>query len=86
MFKQREQIQKMVLSALLLAIGLILPFLTGQIPEIGSALLPMHIPVLICGFFVWLAMGIGNRFYHATIKIFTVCPAANLSNRSSNGI
>lgn len=50
MFKQREQIQKMVLSALLLAIGLILPFLTGQIPEIGSALLPMHIPVLICGF------------------------------------
>lgn len=50
MFKQKEQIQKMVLSALLLAIGLVLPFLTGQIPEIGSALLPMHIPVLICGF------------------------------------
>lgn len=50
MFKQKEQIQNMVLSALLLAIGLVLPFLTGQIPEIGSALLPMHIPVLICGF------------------------------------
>lgn len=50
MFKQRKKIQKMVLSALLLSIGLVLPFLTGQIPEIGSALLPMHIPVLICGF------------------------------------
>ena len=27
-----------------------LPFLTGQIPQIGSALSPMHIPVLLCGF------------------------------------
>lgn len=42
--------KKLVLSALFLALGLVLPFLTGQIPEIGSALLPMHIPVLICGF------------------------------------
>ncbi len=50
MFKQKKQIQNMVLSALLLALGLVLPFLIGQIPEIGSALLPMHIPVLICGF------------------------------------
>lgn len=29
---------------------MVLPFLTGQIPKIGSALSPMHIPVLICGF------------------------------------
>lgn len=42
--------KKLVLSALFLALGLVLPFLTGQIPEIGSMLLPMHIPVLICGF------------------------------------
>lgn len=34
-----------------LAAGLILPFFTGQIREIGSMLLPMHIPVLLCGFF-----------------------------------
>lgn len=32
-----------------LAIGLVLPFLTGQIPQIGKMLLPMHIPVLLCG-------------------------------------
>ena len=32
-----------------LAIGLILPFFTGQIPAIGKMLLPMHIPVLLCG-------------------------------------
>ncbi|MBQ8584776.1 MAG: ECF transporter S component [Butyricicoccus sp.] len=32
-----------------LALGLVLPFVTGQIPEIGAMLLPMHIPVLLCG-------------------------------------
>lgn len=39
-----------MLAALFLALGLIMPFLTMQIPEIGSMLLPMHIPVLVCGF------------------------------------
>lgn len=43
-------VRKMVLSALCLALCLLLPFLTGQIPEIGSKLSPMHIPVLLCGF------------------------------------
>lgn len=45
-----NNIKTMNLAALFLALGLILPFLTGQIPEIGGMLLPMHIPVLICGF------------------------------------
>lgn len=40
----------MTYSALYLAIALVLPFLTGQIPEIGSMLCPMHIPALLCGF------------------------------------
>lgn len=33
-----------------LAIAYVLPFFTGQIPQIGSMLCPMHIPVLLCGF------------------------------------
>lgn len=33
-----------------IAIGIVLPFLTGQIPEIGSKLLPMHYAVLLSGF------------------------------------
>lgn len=41
---------KLVLSGLFIALGLILPFLTAQIPSIGNMLLPMHIPVLLCGF------------------------------------
>ena len=41
--------KKLVLSALFMAIGMILPLFTGQVPQIGSMLLPMHIPVLLCG-------------------------------------
>ena len=33
-----------------LALAFVMPFLTGQIPEIGSMLCPLHIPVLLCGF------------------------------------
>ena len=36
-------------AAMFLALGLILPFFTGQVPQIGNMLLPMHIPVFLCG-------------------------------------
>ena len=36
-------------AAMLIALGLVLPFLTGQIPQIGSMLLPLHLPVFLCG-------------------------------------
>ena len=51
----------MVLSAMFLAIALLLPLLTGQIVQIGNALCPMHIPVLLCGFFCgpWYALAVG---------------------------
>ena len=45
-----KQTKKLILSAMFLALGLVLPFFTGQIREIGNKLLPMHIPVLLCGF------------------------------------
>ena len=38
-----------VLAAMFMALGLVLPFLTGQIQQIGNMLLPMHLPVLVCG-------------------------------------
>ncbi|MBQ7816128.1 MAG: ECF transporter S component [Oscillospiraceae bacterium] len=44
--------KKLVTSALMLSLALVLPFFTGQIPEIGNMLLPMHIPVLLAGFLV----------------------------------
>lgn len=41
--------RKMIISAVFLALGVVLPFLTGQIKEIGDSLLPMHLPVMLCG-------------------------------------
>lgn len=42
--------RKLVSSALCLGLCLVLPLLMGQIQQIGNMLLPMHIPVLLCGF------------------------------------
>lgn len=43
-------LRKLVFSAMFLALCMVLPFLTMQIPQIGSMLSPMHFPVLLCGF------------------------------------
>lgn len=48
--KRQSKVLKMVWAAMFLALAYVLPFLSGQIPEIGSMLCPMHIPVLLCGF------------------------------------
>ena len=47
--KRRKPVLTLTLAAMFMGIGLVLPFLTGQIPQIGNMLLPMHIPVLLCG-------------------------------------
>lgn len=39
----------MVLAAMFLAVGVVLPLLTGAIKEIGDSLLPMHLAVMLCG-------------------------------------
>ena len=48
--KNRKKLLRMVLAAFFLALAYVIPFLTGQIPEIGSMLCPMHLPILLCGF------------------------------------
>ena len=48
--KEKVHIRRLTYSAICLALCLVLPFLTGQIPQIGKMLCPMHIPVLLCGF------------------------------------
>lgn len=45
--RRRTNISHISLSAMMLALGFVLPFLTGQIPEIGNMFLPMHLPVFI---------------------------------------
>ncbi len=54
-------VRQLVLAAICLGLCLVLPFLTGQIQQIGNMLSPMHIPVLLAGFIcgpVW-AMLVG---------------------------
>ena len=41
--------KKLTLSAMFIAVGMVLPLLTGQIQQIGSSFLPMHLPVILCG-------------------------------------
>lgn len=47
---KRNTTLKLILSAMFLALSFVLPFITGQIPQIGAMLCPMHIPVILCGF------------------------------------
>ncbi len=71
-----KNIYKITLSGLFIALGLIFPFLTGQIPEIGNMLLPMHIPVLICGFICGWQYGLIVGFITPLLRsvIFTMPP------------
>lgn len=48
--KTNQMLAKLIYSAMFLAMGLLLPFLTSQIPQFGMALLPMHLPIFLCGF------------------------------------
>ncbi len=52
-----KETKRLVLAGLFIALGLLMPFITGQVPGIGSRLLPMHIPVLLCGFVVGGPLG-----------------------------
>ena len=57
-----SKINRLVYASLFLALALVLPFLTGQIPQIGAMLTPMHFPVLLCGFLCGWQWGIAVGF------------------------
>lgn len=46
---KKNQTKQMVLAALCVALGVVLPLAFHSIPNAGSIFLPMHIPVLLCG-------------------------------------
>jgi len=56
------QVRRLTYAALYLAIAMVLPFVTGQIPEIGAMLCPMHIPALLCGFMCGWPWGLAVGF------------------------
>ncbi len=67
---------KLVYSALCLALAMVLPFLTGQIPQVGQMLSPLHIPALLCGFLCGWPYGLAVGFIAPLMRsmIFTMPP------------
>ena len=53
---------KITCAAVCLALALVLPFLTGQIKQVGNMLCPMHLPVFLCGFVCGWPWGLAIGF------------------------
>ena len=65
------QTRRMIYAAMYLAIAMVLPVITGNIPEIGKALCPMHIPVLLCGFMCGWPWGLAVGFVAPLLRAVT---------------
>ena len=63
---------KMILAALFLALSYLVPFLTGQMAEIGQMLCPLHIPVLLCGFVCGWPWGLAVGFIAPLFRSLTL--------------
>lgn len=63
--------KKLTLSALFVALGLVLPLLTGQLKALGNAFLPMHLPVLLCGLIVGPLYGLAIGLILPILRHFT---------------
>ena len=62
MTKSKFNTKQLVLAALCVALGVVLPVAFHSIPNAGSVLLPMHIPVLLCGFVCGWPWGLAVGF------------------------
>lgn len=71
MRKQNKSL-KVTLAALFLALAFVMPFLTGQIPEIGAMLCPLHIPVILCGYFCGGPWGMAVGFIAPLFRSLTL--------------
>lgn len=70
--KSRKQLLNLAFSGVFLALAYVMPFLTGQIREIGSMLCPMHIPVLLCGFICGAPYGLVVGFVAPLLRSVTL--------------
>lgn len=76
--KSKKRVRTLVFAAMCLALAMALPFLTGQIPQIGQALSPMHIPALLCGFICGPVWGLIIGFISPLLRsqLFSMPPLA----------
>lgn len=69
---KNNKANKTVLAAFFLALAYVMPFLTGQIPEVGAMLCPMHMPVILCGFICGWKWGLLVGFIAPLFRSFTL--------------
>lgn len=48
-YMKKNSVKNLIITAMCIALGIILPMAMHTIPNAGRVFLPMHIPVLICG-------------------------------------
>ncbi len=66
--KKQNNLINLAFSAMFLALALLLPFITGQVPQIGNMLCPMHIPVILCGFICGAPWGFLTGFISPLLR------------------
>ena len=70
--KKQNDLVKLALASMFLALAFVMPFLTGQIPQIGSKLCPMHIPVILCGYICGAPWGLVVGFIAPLLRSVTL--------------
>lgn len=70
--KKQNQLINLALAAMFLALAFVMPFLTGQIQQIGNMLCPMHIPVILCGFICGGPWGLAVGFIAPLLRSLTL--------------
>lgn len=70
--KTQRPVQTLAMAAMLMAVGFVLPFFTGQIPQIGKMLCPLHLPVLLCGFLCGWKYGLAVGFVLPLLRSATL--------------
>lgn len=68
--------RNIALAGMFIAMGIVLPFLTAQNPQLGNMFLPMHLPVLLSGFVVGWPLGLIIGFITPLLRhvMFTMPP------------
>lgn len=70
--KKQNNLVNLALASMFLALAFVMPFLTGQVPQIGSMLCPMHIPVILCGYICGAPWGLVVGFVAPLLRSATL--------------
>ena len=68
----RLEIKKIILASFFIALGIVLPFLTGNVSFLGARFLPMHIPVLFAGIILGWKYGLLVGLITPLLRAITV--------------